>query len=45
MDSINVYAASSMVETVLLNSKLFDCGSEKGYIEVIKDVASNYYFD
>jgi len=44
-DSINVQAANNMVETVLLNGKRFDCGSVKGYIEAIKNVASNYKFD
>jgi UTP--glucose-1-phosphate uridylyltransferase len=44
-DSINVQAVNNMVETVLLNGKRFDCGSVKGYIEAIKDVASNYKFD
>jgi UTP-glucose-1-phosphate uridylyltransferase len=34
-----------MVETVLLNAKRFDCGSVKGYVEAIKDAASNYKFD
>lgn len=33
-----------MVEIVLLNSKPFDCGSVKGYIEVIKDIASKLLF-
>tara|TARA_B110000008_G_scaffold238636_1_gene244964 strand:- start:11409 stop:12236 length:828 start_codon:yes stop_codon:yes gene_type:complete len=44
-DSINVQAVNNMVETVLLNGKRYDCGSVKGYIEAIKDVASNYKFD
>ena len=44
-DSINVQAANNMVETVLLNGKRFDCGSMQGYIEAIKNVASNYKFD
>ena len=44
-DSINVQAESNRVETVLLNGKHFDCGSVKGYIEAIKNVASNYKFD
>jgi UTP--glucose-1-phosphate uridylyltransferase len=44
-DSINVQAVNNMVETVLLNGKRFDCGSVKGYVEAIKDVASNYEFD
>ena len=44
-DSINVQAANNMVETVLLNGKRFDCGSIQGYVEAIKDVASNYKFD
>ena len=44
-DSINEQAANNMVETVLLNGKRYDCGSVKGYIEAIKDVASNYKFD
>ena len=44
-DSINVQAVNNMVETVLLNGKRFDCGSVKGYVEAIKDVASNYKFD
>jgi UTP--glucose-1-phosphate uridylyltransferase len=43
-DSINVQAKNNMVETVLLNGKRFDCGSVKGYVEAIKDVASNYKF-
>ena len=38
-------AVNNMVETVLLNGKRYDCGSVKGYIEAIKDVASNYKFD
>ena len=44
-DSINEQAANNMVETVLLNGKRYDCGSVKGYIEAIKDVASNYKLD
>ena len=44
-DSINVQAENNMVETVLLNGKRYDCGSIKGYVEAIKDVASNYKFD
>ena len=44
-DSINVQAANNMVETVLLNGKRFDCGSVKGYVEAIKDIALNYKFD
>ena len=44
-DSINVQAVNNMVETVLLNGKRFDCGSVKGYVEAIKDVASNYKFE
>jgi len=44
-DSINVQAANNMVEAVLLNGKRYDCGSVKGYIEAIKNVASNYKFD
>ena len=44
-DSINVQAVNNMVETVLLNGKRYDCGSVKGYIEAIKDIASNYKFD
>jgi len=44
-DTINVQAANNMVETVLLNGKRFDCGSVKGYIEAIKNVASNHKFD
>jgi len=44
-DSINTQAANNMVETVLLNGKRYDCGSVKGYVEAIKDVASNYKFD
>ena len=44
-DSINVQAANNMVETVLLNGKRFDCGSIQGYVEAIKDVASNHKFD
>jgi len=40
-----VQAESNRVETVLLNGKHFDCGSVKGYIEAIKNVASNYKFD
>jgi len=44
-DSINVQAANNMVETVLLNGKRYDCGSVKGYIEAIKNVASNYKFE
>jgi UTP--glucose-1-phosphate uridylyltransferase len=44
-DSINTQAANNMVETVLLNGKRYDCGSVKGYIEAIKNVASNYKFD
>jgi UTP--glucose-1-phosphate uridylyltransferase len=44
-DSINVQAVNNMVETVLLNGKRFDCGSVKGYVEAIKDVASCYKFD
>jgi UTP--glucose-1-phosphate uridylyltransferase len=44
-DSINVQAVNNMVETVLLNGKRFDCGSVKGYVEAIRDVASNYKFD
>ena len=44
-DSINVQAANNMVETVLLNGKRFDCGSIQGYVEAIKDVASNYKFE
>ena len=42
--STNVQAANNMVETVLLNGKRYDCGSVKGYIEAIKNVASNYKF-
>jgi hypothetical protein len=45
VNSINVHAANNMVKTVLLNNKPFDCGSVKGSIEVIKNVASNSYFD
>ena len=44
-DSINIQAENNRVETVLLNGKHFDCGSVKGYIEAIKNVASNYKFD
>ena len=44
-DSINVQAENNRVETVLLNGKHYDCGSVEGYIEAIKDVASNYKFD
>ena len=44
-DSINKQAENNRVETVLLNGKRFDCGSVKGYVEAIKDVASNYKFD
>ena len=44
-DSINVQAVNNMVETILLNGKRYDCGSVKGYIEAIKDVALNYKFD
>ena len=44
-DSINVRAVNNMVETVLLDGKRFDCGSVKGYVEAIRDVASNYKFD
>ena len=44
-DSINVQAENNRVETVLLNGKRFDCGSVKGYVEAIKDVASNYKFE
>ena len=43
--STNVQAANNMVETVLLNGKRYDCGSVKGYIEAIKNVASNYKFE
>ena len=38
-------AANNMVEAVILNGKRYDCGSVKGYIEAIKNVASNYKFD
>ena len=34
-----------MVETVLLNGRHFDWDSIKGYIEAIKNVASNNKFD
>ena len=44
-DSINVQAENNRVEKVLLNGKCFDCGSVKGYVEAIKDVASNYKFE
>jgi UTP--glucose-1-phosphate uridylyltransferase len=44
-DSINVQAENNMVETVLLNGKRFDCGSIEGYVEAIKNVASNYKFE
>jgi UTP--glucose-1-phosphate uridylyltransferase len=44
-DSINLQAKNNRVETVLLNGKRYDCGSVKGYVEAIKDVASNYKFD
>ena len=44
-DSINVQAVNNMVETVLLNGKHFDCGSVKGYVDAIKNVASDYKFD
>ena len=44
-DSINKQAENNRVETVLLNGKRFDCGSIQGYVEAIKDVASNYKFD
>ena len=44
-DSIHIQAENSRVETVLLNGKCFDCGSIQGYVEAIKDVASNYKFD
>ena len=44
-DSINVQAVNNMVETVQLNGRRFDCGSVKGYVDAIKDVASNYKFD
>jgi UTP--glucose-1-phosphate uridylyltransferase len=44
-DSINTQAINNMVETVLLNGRHFDCGSITGYIEAIKNVASNNKFD
>jgi len=44
-DSIHIQAENNRVETVLLNGKRFDCGSIQGYVEAIKDVASNYKFD
>ena len=44
-DSINVQAENNIVETVLLNGKRFDCGSVHGYVEAIKNVASNYKFE
>jgi UTP--glucose-1-phosphate uridylyltransferase len=44
-DSISLQAENNRVEAVLLNGKRYDCGSVKGYIEAIKDVASNYKFD
>ena len=44
-DTLNVQAVNNMVETVLLNGKRYDCGSVKGYIEAIKDIALNYKFD
>jgi UTP--glucose-1-phosphate uridylyltransferase len=44
-DSINEQAINNMVETVLLNGKRFDCGSVKGYVDAIKNVASDYKFD
>jgi UDP-glucose 4-epimerase len=33
------------VETVLLNGKRFACGNIQGYVEAIKQIASNYKFD
>jgi UTP--glucose-1-phosphate uridylyltransferase len=44
-DSINVQAVNNMVEAILLNGKRYDCGSVKGYVQAIKDVASNYKID
>ena len=44
-DSINVQAENNRVETVLLNGKRFDCGNIQGYVEAIKQIASNYKFD
>jgi len=44
-DSINVQAENNRVEAILLNGKRFDCGDIQGYVEAIKDVASNYKFD
>jgi UTP--glucose-1-phosphate uridylyltransferase len=44
-DSIHIQAENNRVETVLLNGKRFDCGSIQGYVEAIKDLASNYKFD
>jgi UTP--glucose-1-phosphate uridylyltransferase len=44
VDSISVQAVNNTVETVLLNGKRYDCGGVQGYVEAIKDVASNYKF-
>jgi len=44
-DSINTQVINNMVETVLLNGRDFDWDSIKGYIEAIKNVASNNKFD
>mgnify|MGYP006932421050 FL=1 len=44
-DSINTQVINNMVETVLLNGRHFDWDSIKGYIEAIKNVASNNKFD
>ena len=44
-DSINVQAVNNMVEIILLKGKRYDCGSVRGYVEAIKDVALNYIFD
>ncbi|MDC0505057.1 UTP--glucose-1-phosphate uridylyltransferase GalU [Amylibacter sp.] len=44
-DAINVQAINSMVETVALNGKRFDCGSIEGYVEAIKYVALTHNFN
>lgn len=43
--SFNTQAINNMVEMVLLYGKRFDCGSVKGYVDAIKNVASDYKFD
>jgi UTP--glucose-1-phosphate uridylyltransferase len=42
-DAIHTLACRGEVESVALSGQRFDCGSKRGYVEAIKNVASDFF--